>query len=124
MELVTAAGTAVRSGEELDGVHVDAAHHRVLFENDVVRVVESVISVGERTSLHTHRHQRVMYAVSGTSFVRRDERGAVIESTRLSDGTAERRVMWARPTDLHTIENTCDQDLFVIAFEGHDSHTS
>ena len=96
MELVTAAGTAVRSSEGL----------------------------GERTSLHTHRQQRVMYAVSGTSFVRRDECGVVIESTRLSVGTAERRVMWAGPTDLHTIENTGEQDLVVIAFEVHCEHTS
>ena len=122
MESARATGIPVRREEELDGVLAAPAHHRVLFENQVVRVIESVIPVGERTPLHTHRHHRVMYAVSGTSFARRDERGAVIESTHLPDGTAERRVMWAGPTELHTIENTGDEDLVVIAVEVRCEH--
>ena len=108
---------STRTAEGLDGVLAAPAHHRLLFENDVVRVVESVIAVGERTPLHTHQHYRVMYAMSGTSFARRDEGGAVIESTNIADGAAEGRVMWAGPTDLHTIENTGDEDLVVIAVE-------
>ena len=117
MESAENARIAGRRDEELDGVLAAPAHHQVLFENQFVRVIESVIQVGERTPLHTHPHNRVMFVVSGTSFARRDERGAVIESTRLADDTAERRIMWAGPTELHTIENTGDRDLVVIAVE-------
>jgi hypothetical protein len=122
MESAHAAGIAVRGEETLDGVHADPAHHRLLLENQFVRVIESVIPVGERTPLHTHRHHRVMYAVSGASFARRDERGVVIESARIPDGDLGQRVMWAGPTELHTIENTGDQDLVVIAFEVRCEH--
>ena len=112
-----AAGIPVCRDDELDGVLAAPAYHRILFENQFVRVIESVIAVGERTPLHTHRHYRVMYAVSGTGLARRDERGEVIESTRLPDAAAERRVMWAGPTELHSIENTGEEDLVVIAVE-------
>lgn len=101
-----------------DGVVADPAHHHVLFENEFVRVVESVIPVGERTPLHTHPHQRVMLPMSGSSFARRDAQGVVIESTRLPDGSADQpRVMWAGPAELHTIENTGAEDLVVLAVE-------
>jgi mannose-6-phosphate isomerase-like protein (cupin superfamily) len=106
------------SNDALDGVVAAPKHHRLLFENDRVRVIESRIRVGERTPPHTHLHQRVMYTVSGSSFVRRDEGGRVIEAPLVRDGsTDEPRVMWAGPTDLHTIENTGSDDLVVIAVE-------
>jgi mannose-6-phosphate isomerase-like protein (cupin superfamily) len=117
MDLARTIGTPLRRDDQLDGVRVAPAHHHVLFENECVRVVESVIAVGERTPLHTHLGHRVMFALSGTSFVRRNEHGAVIESTRIPDGAMEDRVMWGEPTDQHTIENTGDQDLVVIAVE-------
>ena len=110
--------TGAQSGGVLDGVIAAPAHHRVLFENDLVRVFESTIRVGDRTPPHTHPHQRVMYVVSGSSFTRRDRRGTVIEETRLpSDPADPHYVMWAGPTQLHTIENTGSDDLIVIAVE-------
>jgi hypothetical protein len=107
-----------RPGDELDGVIAAPDHHRLLFENHLVRVIESKIRAGERTPLHTHMRQRVMFPVSGSSFARRDEHGAVIEETRLADGqTDPARIMWAGPTELHTIENIGTDDLNVIAVE-------
>jgi uncharacterized RmlC-like cupin family protein len=117
MESISDRSAGSRSGDEFDGVIVAPAHHRVLFENDVVRVIESTIPAGERTPLHTHL-QRVIYAVSGSSFIRRNEHGAIIEATRLADGPADTpRVMWAGPTELHTIENTGSDDFTAIAVE-------
>ena len=118
LEAAQPSSTPGRQQEELDGVHVDPGHHRVLFENDLVRVVEAVIHAGERTRLHTHPYPRVMYALSGSSFVRRDTSGVVIESSRLSDDTGEEgRVSWAGPTEMHTIENTGEKDLVVLTVE-------
>lgn len=106
------------STDLMDGVTAAPRHHRVLFENELVRVVESVIPVGERTPPHTHPHPRVMYALSGTSFVRRNPDGEVIEESGFSGGADHNSsVMWSGPTELHTIENTGDEDLVVIAVE-------
>lgn len=102
----------------MDGVIAAPLNHRVLFENELVRVVESVIRVGERTLPHTHPHARVMYALSGSSFVRRNPNEAVLEDSRFESGSdGHPRVMWSGPTELHTIENTGDEDLVVIAVE-------
>ena len=118
LESVQPGSTPRLPGEELDGVHADPGHHRVLFENDLVRVVEAVIHAGERTHLHTHPYPRVMYALSGSSFVRRDPSGMVIESSLLSDDAGEEgRVSWAGPTEMHTIENTGEKDLVVLTVE-------
>lgn len=59
-----------------------------------------------------------MYALSGTSFVRRNPGGDVIEESGFSGGADHNAsVMWSGPTELHTIENTGDADLVVIAVE-------
>jgi hypothetical protein len=38
---------------ELDGVIADPDHHAVIFENDMVRVLETTIRAGDVTPLHT-----------------------------------------------------------------------
>lgn len=40
--------------ENIDAVKVDPAHHKVVFENDQVRVVRWVIPVGDKTLMHSH----------------------------------------------------------------------
>ena len=106
------------SVDVMDGVTAAPLHHRVLFENGVVRVIESVIRVGERTPPHTHPHPRVMLALSGSTFVRRNPDGVVLEDSRVERGSSDQSsVMWAGPTKLHTIENTGEEDLVVIAVE-------
>ena len=40
--------------DNLDSTKVDPAHHKVVFENDEVRVVRWVIPVGDKTLMHSH----------------------------------------------------------------------
>jgi quercetin dioxygenase-like cupin family protein len=40
--------------DNLDSVKVDPAHHKVVLENDQVRVVRWVIPVGDKTLMHSH----------------------------------------------------------------------
>ncbi len=40
--------------DDLDCVKVDPAHHKVVFENDEVRVVRWVLPVGDKTLNHFH----------------------------------------------------------------------
>jgi hypothetical protein len=57
--------------EDLDGVVAAPEHHRVLFENDRVRVVETSIPVGDITPLRsrssTSRARSASITPSGTS---------------------------------------------------------
>ena len=103
--------------DELDGAAVAPAHHKVIFENDQVRVLETTIPVGEITPLHTHLAATVMYVLSGSHFIRRDEHGATMVDTRANPDFVLPKVVFAASTPRHTIENTGDDDLVVIGVE-------
>ncbi len=114
---MTAASGPGPVADELDGVLAAPDHHRVLFENDRVRVLETTIRAGDRTPLHTHLAPTVLYVVSGSQFVRRDERDEVMVDTRATSTVALPRVLFSPSTPRHTIENTGPDDLVVIGVE-------
>jgi mannose-6-phosphate isomerase-like protein (cupin superfamily) len=103
--------------DELDGVAAAPNNHRVIFENDDVRVLETTIAVGEKTPLHTHLAPTVMYVLSGSHFGRRDEDGATMGDTRANPGFVLPKVLFSASTPRHTIENTGSDDLVVIGIE-------
>ena len=53
----------------MDGVVAAPESHRVLFENDAVRVLEVTIAAGDREPEHTHRAPSVMI-VDGPARIR------------------------------------------------------
>jgi mannose-6-phosphate isomerase-like protein (cupin superfamily) len=103
--------------DELDGVIAAPDHHRVLFENDVVRIIETTIRSGEITPVHTHLAPTAMYVISGSQFVRRDPEGAVLLDTRADPAFVLPRTMFSPGTPPHTLENTGPDDLVVIGVE-------
>jgi len=103
--------------DELDGVAVAPANHKVIFENDEVRVLETTIAAGETTPLHTHLAPTVLYVLSGSHFIRRDENGATMVDTRANADFVLPKVLYAATTPRHTIENTGADDLVVIGVE-------
>ena len=103
--------------DELDGVAVAPDIHRVIFENDEVRVLETTIAAGEITPLHTHLTPTVMYVLSGSHFIRRDEHGATMVDTRANPDFVLPKVLFAESTPRHTLENTGADDLVVIGVE-------
>src|SRR5689334_12665471 len=78
--------------DELDGVTVAPDIHRVVFENDEVRVLEITIRAGTTTPLHTHLVPTVTYRLSGSDFVRRDEQGNTMFDSRSDQDAAAQRV--------------------------------
>jgi hypothetical protein len=100
-----------------DGVAAAPNNHKVIFENDDVRVIETTIAVGEVTPLHTHLAPTLQYILSGSHFIRRDEQGATMVDTRATSGFVLPRVQFAAATPLHTIENTGEDALIVIGVE-------
>jgi hypothetical protein len=101
-----------------DGVSADPDHHRVLFENDRVRVVETIVRVGETTPLHTHVLPTLLYAISGSHFVRRNESGTVMVDTRRHGANwSLPLVQWSDGIPRHTLENPGPDDLVVIGVE-------
>lgn len=101
-----------------DAVAVAAQHHKLLLENDSVRVLETRIRPGERTAVHAHPWPSSLYVLSWSDFVRYDPDGKVLVDSRTmatkpQPGTA----LWSPPVPLHYIVNVGTTELLVIAVE-------
>ena len=108
----------VERSEDLDGPIAAPYQHRVVFENDHVRVLETVIRVGDTAPLHTHLARHLTIVSSGDHFIRRDATGAILFDTRASDPPfVMPRYLWSDGTPAHTLENTGTDDIAVIAIE-------
>ncbi len=95
-----------------------AAHHKLLLENDQVRVLETKIRPGERTAVHVHPWSAVQYVVTFSDFIRYDEHGKVhLDSRTLSKKPQVGEALWSGPVPRHSIENVGKTDLTVIAVE-------
>jgi mannose-6-phosphate isomerase-like protein (cupin superfamily) len=103
--------------DALDGVTAAPNNHKVIFENEDVRVLETTIAAGEVTPLHTHLAPTVMYVLSGSHFIRRDESGATMVDTRATPDFVLPKVLYSASTPRHTIENTGSNNLVVIGVE-------
>ena len=103
--------------DELDGPVAAPGHHKVLFENDEVRVLETTIRAGDVTPLHTHLTPTLLVVQSGSHFLRRAEDGSVLLDTRADPAFSLPRVSFSPPTPRHTLENTGADDLVVIGVE-------
>jgi len=104
--------------EELDALTAAPANHRLLLENERVRVLETVVAPGASTPVHTHRWASVEYVLSAASFVRRNGDGRVVFDSRAAG--AELRpfeVLWSEPFPPHSVENVGDTELRVIMVE-------
>lgn len=100
---------------ELDALVAAPGNHRLLLENDRVRVLDTEIAAGERTPLHTHRWPAVHYVVSWSDFVRRDDHEAVLIDTRGREAMSG--AVWGPPLGPHTLENVGSKPMRVISVE-------
>jgi len=100
---------------DLDALVAAPANHRLLLENDRVRVLDTEIAPGERTPVHTHRWPAVHVILSWGEFVRRDSAGAVLVDTR---GQAPASgALWGPPLGPHSLENVGSTPIRVISVE-------
>ena len=104
--------------DSLDALIAAPAQHRVLFENDHVRVLDTRIAPGERTPVHTHRWPASHYVLSWSDFVRRDAEGKVLVDTR--SGGAGRKppeALWGEALGPHSLENVGTTPIHIISTE-------
>src|SRR6266540_2835693 len=76
------AKTAWPWSEALDALQAAPRHHRVLFENDRVRVLATRGASGDQVPVHTHCWPAVNHIMSWSDLVRRDADGQVLVDTR------------------------------------------
>ena len=103
--------------DELDAVLAAPDYHVLLFENELVRVLDISIPPGETVPLHTHRWPGTLYLLSWGDFVRRDATGAIMFDSRTSSPPLPGTSAWSPPMPPHTLENVDSTPLRLIGTE-------
>jgi hypothetical protein len=102
----------------LDAMSAAPLHHKVLFENERVRVLDSRVAAGDRTPLHTHRWPSVLYIMGTSDFVRYDHLGNVLLDTRITGQMPDvGQGVWSPPLPPHYVENVGSDEIRVISVE-------
>ncbi len=107
--------------DSLDALQAAPKHHRLVMENDRVRVLNTEIAPGDRTPVHTHCWPAVHYLISWGDFVRRDQDGLVLVDTRANGtGPAPGSAVWGEALGPHSLENVGMAPIHVVSIEVKD----
>ena len=111
-----------QSIDSLDALIAAPNHHKLLFENERVRVLYTSIPAGDKVPVHTHRWPSVLYIQSWGEFVRCDENGKVLLDSRTVEAfKTPSEVLWSQPLPPHTFENVGSTSIDIIAVELKDN---
>jgi quercetin dioxygenase-like cupin family protein len=102
---------------ELDALTAAPENHRLLFENDTVRMLDTVIQPGRTTPLHTHCWPAALYVLGGSDFIRRDQSGTVTFDSRNGAPIRPGASLFTPPLPPHTLENIGTTEIRIIAVE-------
>jgi hypothetical protein len=104
--------------DPFDALIAAPANHKLIFENENVRVLDVRIPAGATVPLHTHRWPSVICELSSGDFVRRDADGKVLLDTRIEPIQATPlTVHWSPPLPLHSVENVGETEIRVLSVE-------
>ena len=105
----------------LDAVAATPEHHKVLLEDDRIRVLETQILPGEETAVHTHVWGGFLYIISWSDFIRYDEnRNIMLQSSDIAVPQQARTAIWAPPLPPHSLRNVGGREIHVILSEFKD----
>jgi hypothetical protein len=102
---------------ELDALIAAPNHHRLLLENEKVRVLETRIAAGDIAPLHTHQWPAVFHILAWSDVIRRGPTGEIQADTRGKPAPALPAVTWSGPLGPHTLENVGTGEVHVISIE-------
>jgi len=104
--------------DSLDAIAAAPGNHKLLFENEHVRVLDTRIESGDRTPVHTHCWPASMYILSWSEFIRYSDTGEVMLDSRTVEALKEPpAVLWSAPLPPHSLENIGETPLHVISVE-------
>lgn len=104
--------------DSLDAVVAASKHHKILLENNQVRVLDTCIAPGEITPVHTHRWPAVYYIKSWSDFVRRDDKeNVMLDSRESQELSTVPSILWSEPLPPHSVENVGQAEICLISVE-------
>lgn len=103
---------------DLDAMAAAPEHHKVLLENEYVRVLDTHLGPGQQTPVHSHRWPAVLYVIGWSDFVRYDPDGRVlVDSRAMGMAPAPGTSLWGAPLPPHCVRNVGNSELRIIAVE-------
>jgi quercetin dioxygenase-like cupin family protein len=103
-------GTSPAAAQDLDAVKADAAHHKLEFENDQVRVVRYAIPPGDKTANHSHPNNVNIFLTDVNAKITTPD-GKTAEVHAKAGAAA-----W-RSSTTHVVENTGDKPIEGVLIE-------
>jgi len=118
MSNVDDSGALPRGMHLLDAMAKAPDHHRVLLENEQVRVLDTAVGPGARTPLHAHQWPAALYVLSWSDFVRCNPDGNVLVDSRTMAARPEiGAALWASPIGPQDVQNVGPTELRIVAVE-------
>jgi hypothetical protein len=103
--------------DSLDALIAAPRHHKLVLDNDRVRVLDTRIPAGDVVPVHTHRWPAVYYTIAGGDFVRCDGEGNVLLDTRIHPHPPDQPARFIESLPPHSIENVGTSEIHLISVE-------
>lgn len=97
---------------ELEATSAAPDNHKILFENDEVRVLAVTVEPGRREPLHVHRYASVIYLESSPHMIEHLQDG-----TTRDLGVRPKGAFWLPIAQGHSMENVDTFPLHAVRFE-------
>jgi hypothetical protein len=95
--------------KDQDAVASAPNNHKILLENDKVRVLEVTLAPKELEAIHHHQWPSVLYIMEAGDFIDRDGEGNVImDSRKIPEPLVFPLTMYKNPEAPHSVENLSD----------------
>lgn len=104
--------------DSLDAVVAAPQNHKVVLENDRVRVLEVTVRPGEKEPLHMHRMPSVMYVMAEDNIRDYDADGKLLYDSRTDKAPPKTPyTIWMEPQAPHRVENLSKKPLRLLRVE-------
>jgi hypothetical protein len=101
-----------------DAVQAAPLNHRVVLENDKVRVLDVIVPPHTKENLHAYCWPSVMYITDAGKYVDYDANGKVLfDSRSLTAPLPLPMTKWKEPEAPHSVENLDDKPLHLVRVE-------
>ena len=104
--------------DSLDAVLAAPKNHKVVLENERVRVLEVTVRPGEKEPLHMHRMPSVMYVMAEDNIRDYDADGKLLYDSRADKAPPKTPyTIWMEPQAPHLVENLSKKPLRLLRME-------